>query len=185
MVAHKACTPVYSKKQASGDTLGCVAENRHKRGKVSALLCVGGMLSRLWFSQCVDTPKPPFILSIPKRHLCSLCCSWSCGQDAASPTLFSSFLHPPPSCTLVFPLAFPSPTEWTMFLYTSFYTCISAPSNMSLMHNKECACMSVHACPWTEAASATHLPVEKSRDVIDCYSYSNSESVQRIGTPPP
>lgn len=91
----------------------------------------------------------------------------------------SSFLY---SC---FPASMPSPTDSTMFLYTSFYTCISAPSNMSLMHNKECACMSVHACPWTEAASATLLPVEKSRDVIDCYSYSNSESAQRVGTPPP
>lgn len=116
MVANKAYTLVYSRKQAPGDTLGCVAENRHKRGKVSAL-CVGGMLSRLRFSQCVDTPKPPFILSIPKRHLCSLCCSWSCGQDAASPMLFSSSLHPPPSCTLVFLLALPSPTDSTMFLY--------------------------------------------------------------------
>lgn len=80
-----------------------------KTGIKGGALCVGGMLSRLGFSQCVDTPKPPFILSIPERHLYSPCCSWSCGQDAASPMLFSFSLHPPPSCTLVFPLALPSP----------------------------------------------------------------------------
>lgn len=50
---------------------------------------------RLRFSQCVDTPKPPFIPSIPQGQLHSLCCSWSCGQGAASPSLL--FLSPSPS----------------------------------------------------------------------------------------
>lgn len=62
-----------------------------------------------------------------------------------------------------FPLAFALPHMF--LLYPPPQTCAHATAEKG-------ACVHERVCPWTEAASATHLPGEKWCDVIACYSHS-------------
>lgn len=180
--AQKPCLFTW-RKRVPADTLSRVAGNRHKGAK---------WLPCCMWEACIDCvlssgSTPPHLLSssvFPRDS-----CAPSVVHGRAVKMLLPRFFFPLLSSPLLLPfhplfprLPLPSPTDSSMSLFTSPPTCV-------FLAHAVCAergmYMRERACPWICTASATRLPLEKLRDVIDCYSHSNSESAPSVGTPPP
>lgn len=181
-LAQKRCLFTW-RKRVPADTLRRVAANRHKGAK---------WVPCCMWEACLDCDlagvlTPPHLLSssVFPRDSCAPSVVHGRVVKMLLPHLFSSLPSSPSFPYSLFP-RLPSPTRSPMFLFTSPRTCVVlAHAVCARMTAERGAYARERACPWTGAASAPHSPLEKSRDVVDCYSRSGSESALSVGTPPP